>query len=69
MLSREYINFLESLPCNRNARHRSRSVGQWLSGWVPEPQQKDFCEPMQQAFIEKDAPDGVMGLLARQSHN
>ena len=37
MLSREYINFLESLPCNRHARRRSRPVGQWLSGWVPEP--------------------------------
>jgi hypothetical protein len=36
MLSREYIHFLESLPCNRHARRRSRPVGQWLSGWVPE---------------------------------
>jgi hypothetical protein len=35
MLSLEYINFLESLPCNRHARRRSRPVGQWLEGWVP----------------------------------
>jgi hypothetical protein len=38
-------------------------VGQWLSGWVPEQRQKDFCEPMQQEFIQRDAPDGVMAKL------
>jgi hypothetical protein len=69
MLSLEYINFLESLPCNRHARRRSRPLGQWLEGWVPEQRQQGFCEPMQEAFVQKDAPDGVMGLLARQSHN
>ena len=65
MLSRSYISFLESLPCNRNARRRSRPVGQWLSGWVPEQRQTSFAEPMQQAFIEKDCPNGVMGKLSR----
>jgi len=59
MLSREYVNFLESLP----ARRRSRPVGQWLSGWVPEQRQTSFAEPLQQAFIEKDCPDGVMKKL------
>jgi hypothetical protein len=38
-------------------------VGQWLSGWVPEQRQKDFYEPIQQAFIQRDAPDGVMAKL------
>jgi len=38
MLSREYVNFLESLPCNRHARRRSRPVGAWLAGWVPAQQ-------------------------------
>jgi hypothetical protein len=65
MLSREYVAYLETLPCNRNARRRSRPVGQWLSGWVPEQKSKDFCEPMQEAFVQKDAPDGVMGRLGR----
>jgi hypothetical protein len=63
VLSCKCINFRESLPCNRNARRRSRPVGQWLSEWVPEPKEKDFCEPMQEAFIQKDAPDGVMGKI------
>ena len=65
MLSREYIAFLETLPCNRNARRRSRPVGQWLSGWVLEPKEKNFCEPMQQAFIQKDSPNGVMGKIQK----
>jgi hypothetical protein len=64
MLSREYINFLESLPCNRHARRRSRPVGEWLNGWVPEQHQKDFCEPMQQAFVDKDCPDGAFSKLS-----
>jgi hypothetical protein len=63
MLSREYINFLESLPCNRHARRRSRPVGQWLSGWVPEQRKTSFAEPLQQAYMTKDCPDGVMQKL------
>jgi len=63
MLTREYVNFLESLPCNQHARRRSRSVGAWLAGWVPEQRQASFAEPLQQAFIERDCPDEVMYML------
>jgi len=63
MLSREYVDFLESLPCNRNARRRSRPVGHWLSGWVPEQRQTSFAEPVQQAFNDKDCSEGVMKKL------
>lgn len=42
MLPLEYIDFLESLPCNRHARRRSRPTGQWLSGWVPENKDELF---------------------------
>jgi len=66
MLSREYVNFLESLPCNRHARRRSRPVGQWLAGWVPEQRQTSFAEPLQQAFVDRDCPDGVMQRLNRE---
>jgi len=51
MLSREYVNFLESLPCNRHARRRSRPVGQWLAGWVPEHQ----VEPKRTGTAEMEA--------------
>ena len=65
MLSRAYLEYLQMLPCNRHARRRSRPVGQWLSGWVPEQRQTSFAEPLQQAFIEKDCPDGVMASIKR----
>ena len=51
MLSREYINFLESLPCNRHARRCSRPVGQWLAGWVPVTQ----AEPKRTGTAEMEA--------------
>ena len=65
MLTREYINWLEKLPCNRRARRRSRPVGQWLDGWVPQPREHGFAEQMQQSFIEIDAPDGVLSRMKR----
>jgi len=34
MLTRAYVEWLESLPCNRSARRRYRKHGQWLEGWV-----------------------------------
>jgi len=33
--------------------------------WVPEQRHASFAEPLQQAFIEKDCPDGVIGKLSR----
>ena len=36
-LSAEYVRWLEKLPCNRHARRRQQRHGQWLDGWVPEP--------------------------------
>ena len=51
MLSRAYVDFLESLPCNRNARRRSRPVGQWLAGWVPDTQ----AEPKRTGTAEMEA--------------
>jgi hypothetical protein len=65
MLSRGYIDWLEKLPCNRKVLRRSRPVGQWLNGWVPEPREQGFTEQMQQSFIEKDSPDGAMARLKR----
>ena len=64
-LSAAYVRWLEKLPCNRHARRRQQKHGQWLDGWVPEPRERDFCEPMQEAFVQKDAPDGVMAKLSR----
>jgi len=38
-------------------------LGGCLAGWVPEQRQASFAEPLQQAFVEKDCPDGVMKKL------
>ena len=65
MLSSGYIDWLEKLPCNRKVRRRSRPVGQWLDGWVPQPREHGFAEQMQQSFIEIDAPDGVLSRMKR----
>jgi len=42
-------------------------VGQCLAGWVPEQRQASFAEPLQQAFVDWDCPDGVMGKLHSQT--
>ena len=34
LLSREYVQWLERLPCNRHARRRQQKHGQWLDSWV-----------------------------------
>jgi len=34
-----------------------------LAGWGPEQCQTSFAEPLQQAFVEKDCPAGVMKKL------
>ena len=34
LISRDYIVYLEQLPCNKHARRRQQKHGQWLAGWV-----------------------------------
>ena len=63
LISRDYIAYLERLPCNKHARRRQQKHGQWLSGWVPEQCKTSFAEPLQQAFIDKDCSEGVMKKL------
>jgi len=46
---------LPSLPC--------------LAGWVPEQRQASFAEPLQQAFIERDCPDGVMASIKQRQQD
>lgn len=55
------MRLVRLLPSKSARRRYELWVSQWLSSWVPEPKNKDFCEAMKQAFIQKDAPDGVTG--------
>lgn len=34
LISRDYIAYLEQLPCNKHARRRQQRHGKWLDGWV-----------------------------------
>lgn len=67
MITRNYINWLESLPCNS----RPLKVNQWMSEWAPLPNEIDIprYEETQQRWIEHDCPDGVMGKLQRWMAN
>ena len=51
LLSREYVQWLERLPCNRHARRRQQKHGQWLDGWV----QRDET-PLSQIFHSDQDP-------------
>ena len=63
MITRNYINWLESLPCNS----RPQKVNQWMSEWAPLPNEIDIprYEAVQQQWNERDCPDGVMAKIFR----
>ena len=65
MLSREYLNWLQRLPCNRAARRSRRVGGEWLGSWLPESQRTESWEPFEAAITERDCPDGVLKRLKR----
>lgn len=62
-MNRDYINWLESLPCNS----RRLKVNQWMSEWAPLPNEIDLShyEAVQQQWNERDCPDGVMAKTFR----
>jgi len=35
--------------------------------WLPEQRHASFAEPLQQAFVDRDCPDGLMGKLHSQT--
>ena len=62
-MNRDYINWLESLPCNR----KRIKVNEWMSGYAPLPEEIDLphFEEVQQEWIRRDAPEGVMARIRR----
>ena len=72
-MNRDYINWLESLPCNRGVRDRHINV--WMSGYAPLPEEIDLehCEEMQQRWVVRDSLmacwegfGGVFGVISDQ---
>ena len=65
-MNRDYIHWLESLPCNRGIRDRQVNV--WMSGYAPLPDEIDLehSREMQERWVVRDCPDGVLGRFWRR---
>ena len=53
-MNRDYINWLETLPCNR----KTQKVNAWMGGWAPLPGEVDLpaYEEIQQEWNRVIAP-------------
>ena len=62
-MNRDYINWLETLPCNR----KRQTINTWMGEWAPLPEEIDLprYEEIQQERNQRDCPDGVMSRLWR----
>ena len=62
-MNRDYIDWLETLPCNR----KPQKVNVWMGEWAPLPEEIDLprYEEIQQEWNQRDCRDGVMSRLWR----
>ncbi len=62
-MNRDYIDWLETLPCNR----KPQKTNQWMGGWAPLLEHVDLprYEEIQQEWNHRDCRDGVMSRLWR----
>ena len=62
-MNRDYLNWLETLPCNR----KPPKINTWMGGWAPLPEHVDLprYEEIQQEWNQRDCRDGVMSRLWR----
>ena len=58
-MNRDYIAFLEGLPCNR----KPQKVNQWMGGWAPLPEEIDL--PAYEAWQDREDQRNPNGLMAR----
>ena len=51
-MDRDYINWLETLPCNR----KPQKINTWMGGWAPLPEEIDLadCEAWQDREIQRN---------------
>ena len=59
-MNRDYINWLEALPCNR----KPQKVNVWMGSWAPLPEEIDLanCEAWQDRENQRN-PKGLMARL------
>ena len=61
-MNRDYINWLETLPCNR----KPQKVNVWMGGWAPLPEEIDLSSYLgwQDREIQRN-PRALMARLRR----
>ena len=58
-MNRDYINWLETLPCNQ----RARKINTWMGGWAPLPEEIDL--PAYEDWQDREMQHNSKGLMAR----
>ena len=58
-MNRDYINWLETLPCNR----RQEKVNVWMGGWAPLPEEIDLAD--YEAWQDREIQRNHDGFVAR----
>ena len=71
-MNRDYIKWLETLPCNLNPE----KVNVWMGGWAPLPEEIDLadCEAWQDREIQRNHDGlslacGVGPVVVRSTYN
>ena len=61
-MNRDYINWLETLPCNR----KPQKINTWMGGWAPLPEEIDLSSYSDWQNRENHRnPSGLMARLWR----
>ena len=58
-MNRDYINWLETLPCNR----KRQPINTWMGGWAPLPEEIDL--PAYEAWQDREMQRNPKGVMSR----
>ena len=58
-MNRDYITWLETLPCNR----KRQPINTWMGSWAPLPEEIDL--PAYEAWQDREDQRNPNGLMAR----
>ena len=58
-MNRDYLNWLETLPCNR----KPQKVNVWMGSWAPLPEESDL--PAYEDWQDREIQRSPRGLMAR----
>ena len=58
-MNRDYVDWLETLPCNR----KRQTINTWMGGWAPLPEEIDLSE--YEAWQDREDQRNPRGWMAR----